>query len=179
MTAVGAALSSSLARKAMIYYGAVADAGLSGEPGQRELEKTMGGTAVASRRKGRALALQVLFEVDCAGHDYGPALDRALEQAALPEDTAAFARELVSTVVENRERIDGLIARFAPAWPLDQIAIVDRNILRLGIAEIIFDLVPVKVAINEAVELAKTFGGESSSKFVNGVLGSLYTEHCQ
>jgi N utilization substance protein B len=72
-----------------------------------------------------------------------------------------------------------LIARFAPAWPLDQIAIVDRNILRLGICEIIFDLVPVKVAINEAVELAKTYGGESSSKFVNGVLGSFYSDLCQ
>ncbi len=139
----------------------------------------MAGTAVASRRKGRALALQVLFEVDCAGHDYGQALDRTLEKSALPEDTANFARELVSTVIENRERVDGLIARFAPAWPLDQIAIVDRNILRLGIVEIIFDLVPVKVAINEAVELAKSYGGESSSKFVNGVLGSLYTEVSQ
>lgn len=139
----------------------------------------MGGTAVAARRKGRALALQVLFEVDCAGHDCAPALERALERSALPGDTAAFTRELVSTVVENRERIDSLIARYAPAWPLDQIAIVDRNILRLGIAEIIFDLVPVKVAINEAVELAKAYGGESSFKFVNGVLGSLYTELCQ
>jgi N utilization substance protein B len=125
------------------------------------------------------MALQVLFEVDCAGHDYEQALDRILQQSALPDDTVAFTRELVSTVVENRERIDGLISRFAPAWPLDQIAIVDRNILRLGIGEIIFDLVPVKVAINEAVELAKTYGGESSSKFVNGVLGSLYTELCQ
>lgn len=125
------------------------------------------------------MALQVLFEVDCAGHDYEQALQRMLQHSALPDDTAAFARELVSTVAENRERIDGLIARFAPAWPLDQIAIVDRNILRLGIGEIIFDLVPVKVAINEAVELAKTYGGESSSKFVNGVLGSLYTELCQ
>jgi N utilization substance protein B len=85
----------------------------------------------------------------------------------------------VSTVLENKGRLDELIARFAPAWPLDQIAIVDRNILRLGICEIIFDLVPVKVAINEAVELAKTYGGESSSKFVNGVLGSFYNELCQ
>ena len=163
----------------MIYYGAEAAAGIAGEPQQRRQEKTVGGTAVAARRKGRALALQVLFEVDCAGHDCAPALERALERSALPGDTVAFTRELVSTVVENRERIDSLIARYAPAWPLDQIAIVDRNILRLGIAEIIFDLVPVKVAINEAVELAKTYGGESSSKFVNGVLGSLYTEHCQ
>jgi N utilization substance protein B len=125
------------------------------------------------------MALQALFEVDCAGHDFVQALDRLLEQSPLPDDTASFARELVSTVLENRERIDGLIARFAPAWPLAQIAIVDRNILRLGICEIIFDLVPVKVAINEAVELAKTYGGESSSKFVNGVLGSFYSDLCQ
>ncbi len=123
--------------------------------------------------------MQALFEVDCAGHDYVQALDRLLQQSSLPDDTASFARELVSTVLENRERIDGLIARFAPAWPLDQIAIVDRNILRLGICEIIFDLVPVKVAINEAVELAKTYGGESSSKFINGVLGSFYSDLCQ
>ncbi|MDM7999740.1 MAG: transcription antitermination factor NusB [Dehalococcoidia bacterium] len=136
-------------------------------------------TAVASRRKGRALALQVLFEVDCAGHDYQAALERLLENSSLPEDTAAFARELVSMVIENRKRIDEYIARFAPAWPLDQIAIVDRNIIRLGICEILFDLVPAKVAINEAVELAKTYGGESSSKFVNGVLGSFYAELSQ
>lgn len=123
--------------------------------------------------------MQALFEVDCAGHDYVQALDRLLEQSSLPDETASFARELVSTVLENRGRIDELVTRFAPAWPLDQIAIVDRNILRLGICEIIFDLVPVKVAINEAVELAKTYGGESSSKFVNGVLGSFYTELCQ
>ncbi len=125
------------------------------------------------------MALQVLFEVDCAGHDYVLAMDRLLEKSSLPDDTASFARELVSAVIENRERIDEYIPRFAPAWPLDQIAIVDRNILRLGICEIIFDLVPAKVAINEAVELAKTYGGESSSKFVNGVLGSFYAELCQ
>ena len=125
------------------------------------------------------MALQALFEVDCAGHDYVQALDRLIEKSSLPDDTASFARELVSTVLENRERIDSLIEKFAPAWPLEQIAIVDRNILRLGICEITFDLVPVKVAINEAVELAKTYGGESSSKFVNGVLGSFYSDLCQ
>jgi len=125
------------------------------------------------------VALQALFEVDCAGHDYTEALERLLEQSSLPDETALFTRELVSTVEENKKRIDGLIRKYAPAWPLDQIAIIDRNILRLGICEIIFDLVPVKVAINEAVELAKTYGGENSSKFVNGVLGSFYSEFCQ
>ncbi len=144
-----------------------------------EVNSTMSKAPVASRRKGRAIALQALFEVDCAGHDYVYALDRLIEQSSLPDDTASFTRELVSAVLENRSRVDELIAKYAPAWPLDQIAIVDRNILRLGICEIIFDLVPVKVAINEAVELAKTYGGENSSKFVNGVLGSFYTEFCR
>lgn len=143
------------------------------------MAKSMTKTAVASRRKGRALALQVLFEVDCAGHDYHEAMERLLAKSSLPDDIADFARELVSMVIENQKRIDDYIRRFAPAWPLDQIAIVDRNILRLGICEIIFDLVPAKVAINEAVELAKTYGGESSSKFVNGVLGSFYAELSQ
>jgi N utilization substance protein B len=139
----------------------------------------MSKASVASRRKGRAVALQALFEVDCAGHDCTEALERLLEQSSLPDETALFTRELVSTVEENKKRIDELIGKYAPAWPLDQIAIIDRNILRLGICEIIFDLVPVKVAINEAVELAKTYGGENSSKFVNGVLGSFYSEFCQ
>src|SRR5512136_2627269 len=139
----------------------------------------MSKASVASRRKGRAVALQTLFEVDCAGHDCTEALERLLEQSSLPDETVLSTRQLVSTVEENKKRIDELIRKYAPAWPLDQIAIIDRNILRLGICEIIFDLVPVKVAINEAVELAKTYGGESSSKFVNGVLGSFYTELCQ
>lgn len=135
--------------------------------------------STTSRRKGRAIALQTLFEVDCAGHDYAEALDRLINQSSLPEEAASFARGLVSNVVENKEHIDKLIIRFAPAWPLAQIAIIDRNILRLGISEIISELVPVKVAINEAVELAKTYGGESSPKFVNGVLGSFYSEFSQ
>jgi N utilization substance protein B len=133
-------------------------------------------TSLVARRKGRAVTLQVLFEVDCAGHDSTEALDRLLEDSSLPEETAAFARELVLKVLENREVIDELIQRFAPAWPLQQIAMVDRNILRLGIYEILFRVVPAKVAINEAVELAKSFGSDSSPKFVNGVLGSVYTE---
>ncbi len=120
--------------------------------------------------------MQALFEVDCTGHVSTESLDRLLEGSPLPEETVTFARESVLEVLENRGIIDELIRRFAPAWPLQQMAMVDRNILRLGVYEILFKVVPAKVAINEAVELAKTFGSDSSSKFVNGVLGSVYTE---
>jgi N utilization substance protein B len=140
--------------------------------GRRGMTKT----SLGARRKGRTIALQALFEVDCTGHDSKESLDRLLEGSSLPEETATFARELVLKVLENRGIIDELIRRFAPAWPLQQIAVVDRNILRMGVYEILFKVVPAKVAINEAVELAKTFGSDSSSKFVNGVLGSVYAE---
>ncbi len=90
------------------------------------------------------------------------------------EENGVFVRELVSGVIQNKEKIDLNIQNFAPAWPIEQIPVVDRNILRLAIFEILLDnKVPVKVAINEAVELAKTFGGDNSSRFVNGVLGSV------
>lgn len=127
-----------------------------------------------SRRKTRAVALQALYEIDAAGHDPDQVLSTQLAQAALSEENATFARELVNGVLRNKERIDETLRKFAPAWPVDQIAVVDRNILRLAIWEILFDnRVPVKVSINEAIELAKTFGGENSPKFINGVLGSV------
>ena len=126
------------------------------------------------RRRARAVALQVLYEFDSAGHDVEAALAHLLADGKLSEDNAAYARGLVNGVIQNREQIDQHIKKFAPAWPLEQIPVVDRNILRLAIFEILLDNnVPVKVAINEAVELAKMFGGDNSSKFVNGVLGSV------
>ena len=122
----------------------------------------------------RALALKVLYEVDSVGHDVDETLARLLAKEKLSEENVTFARELVSGVIQNREKIDHNIQSFAPAWPIGQIPVVDRNILRLAIFEILLDnKVPVKVAINEAVELAKTFGSDNSSKFVNGVLGSV------
>jgi len=90
-----------------------------------------------------------------------------------------FVAELVNGVFENMQKIDALLKKFAPEWPIEQIMIIDRNILRIGIYELMFSKrkdVPAKVAINESIELAKTFGGRSSGKFVNGVLGSLYKE---
>ena len=126
------------------------------------------------RRKARAVALQALYEIDSAGHEAEGAIARLADDVKLPGDSVAFARELVSGVFQNREEIDRNIGSFATAWPIGQMPIVDRNILRLAIFEVLLDnRVPVKAAINEAVELAKTFGSENSPKFVNGVLGKV------
>ncbi len=129
-----------------------------------------------ARRRARILALQTLYEIDSTGHEVEKALDNLLADGGLSEENASFTRELANGVVQNREEIDEHIKRFAPAWPIEQIAAVDKNILRLAIFEILLDnKVPTKVAINEAVELAKTFGSDNSSRFVNGVLGAVST----
>lgn len=129
------------------------------------------------RRRARTIALQALFEIDSVGHSPEKALKSLLEEMSLPEEATTFAKRLVKGVLENKTSLDATIQRFAPTWPVDQLAIVDRNILRLAIFEILFDKeAPLKVVINEAVELAKTFGSESSARFVNGVLGSLCYE---
>jgi N utilization substance protein B len=126
------------------------------------------------RRKARIIALQALFELDTVGHPTEQTIARLLDDMAVSADTATFARSLVEGVLESKERVDHLIEETAPAWPLDQIAAIDRNILRLAIYEIVVDnKVPMRAAINEAVELAKEFGGETSPKFINGVLGSV------
>ncbi|MFC2051154.1 transcription antitermination factor NusB [Chloroflexota bacterium] len=129
-----------------------------------------------ARRKTRILALKALYEVDSAGHGVEEVTTRLLAKERLTEENADFTRELVRGVLRNKEKIDKNIQSFATAWPVKQIPIVDRNILRLAIFEILLDnKVPAKVAINEAVELAKTFGSDNSPKFVNGVLGSVTT----
>jgi N utilization substance protein B len=126
------------------------------------------------RRRARTFALQALYEADTVGHSAQEALDRLLAQGPAKASVADFARELVNGVLENRERIDEVIAQAAPAWPVEQLAAVDRNILRLAILEILVNnMTPVRAAINEAVELAKSFGSENSARFVNGVLGSV------
>lgn len=126
------------------------------------------------RRKARAVALQALYEIDAAGHGVEEVLTRLLAEERLSEDNASFTREMVRGVIQHREVIDRNIQTHAPAWPVAQIAVVDRNILRLAIFEILFDNNgSVKVAINEAVELAKMFGSDNSPKFVNGVLGAV------
>jgi N utilization substance protein B len=126
------------------------------------------------RHKGRTLAMQALFELDTAGHEPEKSLDLLLEGLETSPEARKFASELVKGVLANRERIDEVIKETAPVFPLDQIAVVDRNILRLAIYEILIDnSVPMRAAINEAVELAKEYGGENSPKFINGVLGSV------
>ena len=126
------------------------------------------------RHRARILALQTLYEVDTAGHTPEETLDRLLAQTSVKEEVATFARELVRRVLENRDRIDEVIARAAPAYPVGQLAAIDRNILRLAIQEILMNNeTPVRAAINEAVELAKKFGSDNSARFVNGVLGSV------
>jgi N utilization substance protein B len=127
-----------------------------------------------TRRKARSIALQALYEIDSVGRNAEAVVERLLAEGELSEENNAFVRELVGGVVQNKGEIDGNIQRFAPAWPVEQIAMIDRNILRLAIFEILFNnKVPIKVAISEAVELAKGYGSESSSKFVNGVLGAV------
>jgi N utilization substance protein B len=126
------------------------------------------------RHKARTIALQALYEVDSVGRRPERVVERLLAEAKLSAENSEMVRELVSGTVKNREAIDGNIIKFAPAWPVEQIATIDRNILRLAIFEILFDNeVPVKVAVSEAVELAKTFGSDNSYRFVNGVLGAV------
>ncbi len=126
------------------------------------------------RHQARIAALKALFELDCTRHTPTSVIERLLDDVPLPETGALFARDLVQGVSMRREELDQLVGRYAPEWPVDQIAIIDRNILRMAIYEILMrNDTPVKVAINEAVELAKEFGSESSGRFVNGVLGSL------
>ena len=119
------------------------------------------------------VALQSLFEIDCVGHDVEVVLEYRLPDSKLPPNGQAFARMLVQGVVGRLDDLDRLISKYAPEWPVDQMAVIDRNILRIAIYEIATsESTPVKVAINEAVELAKMFGSGSSRRFVNGVLGS-------
>ena len=130
----------------------------------------------SSRRKARITALQALYEIDAVSHDTESVIKGQLEGKELSEENVRFARELVNGVRDNKDKIDGYIVKFAPTWPVAQLSIIDRNILRLAIYEILIDnKTPVKVAIDEAVELSKMFGSDRSSKFVNGVLGSVST----
>jgi N utilization substance protein B len=127
-----------------------------------------------SRTKARSIALQVLYEVDLTGHKPGQVLDERLEEAGLDRDLSEFSRQIIFGVLGLVGPLDNFIAQHAPEWPLDQVAVVDRNILRIALWEFaVQGVTPVKVAINEAIELAKTYGSDSTPRFVNGVLGSL------
>jgi transcription antitermination protein NusB len=132
--------------------------------------------AIGNRRQARRIALQVLYEYDTAHHDVEAVLERHAEGRALDPAVVAFARDLVRGVLTHLDQIDAEIQGAAQEWPVSQMARIDKNILRLAIYEILFNnAVPAKAAINEAVELAKTFGGDTSSRFVNGVLGTIFS----
>ena len=128
----------------------------------------------AARRRAREAVLRALYEMDIGGHGPRPALERLIAESKLDEDLAAFARDLLNGVLDHRAEIDALIEKTASERPAAELAAIDRNILRIAIREFIVDnLTPVGAAINEAVDLAKKYGSESSGKFVNGVLGTI------
>jgi N utilization substance protein B len=128
---------------------------------------------VKPRRLARELALEVLYEAEVSGHHPATVLERRLQEDEQPADVAGFARTLVQGVVEHHASLDETVSRYAPGWPLAQVAPVDVSILRLGAYDLIYKESPEKVAINEAVVLAKRYGSDSSPRFVNGVLGAI------
>ncbi|MES0339518.1 MAG: transcription antitermination factor NusB [Anaerolineales bacterium] len=127
------------------------------------------------RRQLRNLIIQALYEIDAVDHPPQEVIARYLKQNDnLSDDGEEFFKCFVEGILSTTPELDSVIATFAPEWPVDQLAVLDRNILRMALWEIVlYDETPLKVAINEAVELAKRFGSESSARFVNGVLGTL------
>ncbi len=127
-----------------------------------------------SRTKARSIALQVLYEVDLTGHPAGLVLNERLEPEDLEPSLQDFSRQIIEGVLPIASKLDDFIAQHAPEWPMDQVAVIDRNIIRIALWEFaVAGYTPVKVAINEAIELAKIYGSDSAPRFVNGVLGSL------
>jgi N utilization substance protein B len=132
------------------------------------------------RTRARSVALQVLYEIDLTGHPPGTVLEERLAEMPLEEKLSEFASQIVMGVLPLLEKLDHFIAQHAPEWPLEQVASIDRNILRIALWEIAAsNQTPIKVAINEAVELAKVYGSDSTPRFVNGVLGSLAERHSE
>ncbi len=127
-----------------------------------------------SRTKARCVALQVLYECDMTGHSPQEVLEERLLEDPMEDTLADFSRQIIQGVLPITNKLDEFIAEHAPEWPMDQVAVVDRNILRIALWEFaVENCTPIKVAINEAIELAKMFGSDSTPRFVNGVLGSL------
>jgi N utilization substance protein B len=126
------------------------------------------------RTRARSVAMQALYEIDLTGHPIGTVLQARLKDNTLSPKLAEFARQIVVSIVPMIEELDKFIAEHAPDWPLDQVAVIDRNIIRIALWEFaVYKETPLKVAINEAIELAKIYGSDSTPRFVNGVLGSL------
>lgn len=136
---------------------------------------------MASRHLSRSIAMQSLYEWDFSGKKLKleEIVERNIKEFGPGLEDQSFVWQLVTGVIKNLKKLDKIIEQAAPEWPINQITIIDRNVLRLGLYELLFgskEEVPPKVAINEAIELAKSFGGESSGKFINGVLGTVYKE---
>jgi len=137
---------------------------------------------MASRHLSRSIAMQSLYEWDFSGKKPDTLkgiIERNLKEFGPGLEDESFVWKLINGIVKNISRIDKIIEKAAPEWPISQITIIDRNVLRIGLYELLYENkeeVPPKVAINEAIELAKSFGGESSGKFINGVLGTVYKE---
>jgi transcription antitermination protein NusB len=131
-----------------------------------------------ARRRARVLAMQCLYEADVSAHTPADVLQRLSEEIHADDTVHEYARELVAGIVRHRSKIDEQIMHHAPAWPISQMPAIDRNLLRIGIYELAYNssTIPVGVAISEAVELAKRYGSDSSSRFVNGVLGRVAAE---
>jgi N utilization substance protein B len=127
-----------------------------------------------TRRRARRITLEILYEIDIAEHLPDEVINRRVNEQPMESAGILFTEKLVHGVIQHKDDMDELIAEYAPEWPLDQMAVIDRNILRIAIFEFLIDTgTPIKVAINEAVELAKLYGADSAPRFINGVLGSL------
>ncbi len=136
---------------------------------------------MATRQLGRSVVLQSLYEWEFynRAHDLTAIVERNMKEFAPGMDEPEFVWKIVKGVIEHQGAIDAIIEKAAPEWPLAQIAIIDRNALRIGLFELLYanhDEVPPKVAINEAIEIAKNYGGPNSGKFINGVLGTVYKQ---
>ncbi len=133
-----------------------------------------------NRRPARKVALQALYELDCTHHPIEQVVSLRLDDNQMDGDLRLYTYQIIHGVLDRKLDIDRVIQRFAPEWPLDQVAIIDRNLLRIAIYEFAISRnTPAKVAINEAVDLAKEFGSESASRFVNGVLGALMVHEAE
>ncbi len=136
---------------------------------------------MASRHLSRSIAMQSLYEWDFSGRkpDLTKTVEKNLREFGPGLEDPSFTWQLVTGVIQHLQKINKIIEKAAPEWPINQISIIDRNVLRIGLYELLYAdkaAVPPKVAINESIELAKSFGGESSGKFINGVLGTVYKE---
>ena len=132
---------------------------------------------MGKRRSSRELALKFLYQFELNGEDLDEQIKLFLERNSSQEDVANFMKELVVSLIDKMEEIDGIIQKFSDHWILDRMTVIDRNILRMGTCELLFNFsTPPKVVINEAIDIAKKYGNEDSPEFINGILDKVYNE---